>query len=449
MEDSLIDVGRVEMVPVEKITVSDRAREVMGDLDGLEFSMRESGLTTPLTFKFEKDGSYSLLAGERRFTVLKQNEVTHIPGRIYDRELTELEIKVIEKAENFYRKDWEYYELDKLTLEITQMQQELKGVKAPGPNADGWGLADTGEMLGGITKAAVSQSIKRAEAREIFPELFENCRTASDASKILKKVNETMIKGAIAEKLKANTANTTLHELSKCYIVKSFFEGVKDIPDGIMHLVEIDPPYAIALKDAKKTEGESQYSLEEYNEIPAEYYMDGNPDGSWRGMNEVFKQCYRVMSSHSWLLCWFAPEPWFDKIYQAIINAGFETTRMCPIWTKPTGQSKRPEMHLPNSYEMFFYTWKGRPAIAKACSGNQFNYAPVPAQQKTHPTERPIDLMVDVYETFAFPGSRIFIPFLGSGVGILAAHRLGMVPLGFDLSKSNKDSFLVKANEIR
>ena len=445
----MIDVGRVEMVPVNMITVSDRAREEMGDLDGLEESMKESGLTTPLTFKFSEPDKFELLAGERRFTILKRNGVEFIPGRIYDRDLTDLEIKIIEKAENFYRKDWEYYELDKLTLEITKMQQEIHGVKAPGPGGDGWGLADTGEMLGGTTKAHVSQSIKRAEAREVFPELFENCKTASDATKVLKKVSEAMVKGAIAEKLESSPSNTPLHELSKCYIVRSFFEGVKEIPNEIMHLVEIDPPYAINLHQAKKIEGESKYSLEEYNEIPIEYYIDGSPDGSWRGMKEVFRECYRVMAQHSWLLCWFAPEPWFNEIYQAIIDTGFETTRMCPIWIKPSGQSKRPEMHLPNSYEMFFYAWKGRPAIAKARSGNQFHYSPVPVQQKTHPTERPIELMKDIYETFAFPGSRIFIPFLGSGVGILAAHQLGMAPIGFDLSKSNKDSFLIKANEIK
>lgn len=444
-----IDVGRVEMVPVEKIILGERAREVMGDLDGVEFSMRESGLISPLAFRyFPNSDKYLLLAGERRYTVLSRNSVPLIPGRIYDHDLTELEMKMIEKAENFHRKDMEYYELDCLTLEIHKMQQSLHGVKAPGPSGDGWGIANTGDMLGGVTKAAVSQSIKRAEARETFPELFGNCRTASDASKILKKVNEVMIKDIIAQKLESNTSNTTLHELSKCYSVKSFFDGVKKIPDGIMHLVEIDPPYAIDLRNAKKSDGESQYILNDYNEIPAEHYINGEPDGLWQGMNKVFQECYRVMSNHSWLLCWFAPEPWFNDIYHAIINAGFQTTRMCPIWTKITGQSKRPEMHLPNSYEMFFYAWKGRPAIARSRSNNIFNYPSIPPQQKTHPTERPLDLMVDIYETFAFPGSRILIPFVGSGVGIFAAHKLGMAPVGFDLAKSNKDSFLVKANAM-
>jgi len=114
--------------------------------------------------------------------------------------------------------------------------------------------------------------------------------------------------------------------------------------------------------------------------------------------------CIQRMLPRLWLItlgliCWFAPEPWFAEIYKSILSAGFETTRMCPVWTKPSGQSKRPEMHLPNSYEMFFYAWKGRPAIAKARSTNVFNFPPVPAQQKTHPTERPIELMRDIYET--------------------------------------------------
>jgi site-specific DNA-methyltransferase (adenine-specific) len=166
-------------------------------------------------------------------------------------------------------------------------------------------------------------------------------------------------------------------------------------------------------------------------------------------MKQVFKECYRVMAEHSWLLCWFGPEPWFNDIYLAIKAAGFETTRMCPIWTKPSGQTKRPEMHLPNSYEMFFYAWKGRPAIARQRPNNIFNYSPVPSQQKTHPTERPIDMMKDIYETFAFPGSRILIPFLGSGNGLIAAHQVGMTGIGFDLGKGFRDSFLVKVHGMK
>lgn len=442
-----INIGEVGMVPIEHITIDDRAREVMGDLDGLETNMKESGLISPLAVMREADGSYRLLAGERRFTVLARNEIKVIPVRIYDEGLTDIEKKIIEKSENFFRKDMEFWEMDKLTLEITRMQQEIKGVKGPGPVQGGWSLEDTGEMMGGVSKSMVSDSIKRAEVRAAFPDLFDKCKTASDATKIIKKMDEAVIKAAIAQGIEERKDGTAIGQLSNAFVIKSFFEGIKEIPDGIFHMAEIDPPYAIDLRDQKKSEGESQYTLEDYNEVSKSTYMDGDEEG-WLGMHEVLKQCYRTMADHSWLICWFGPEPWFTDIYNAIIGAGFETTRMCGIWTKRTGQTKQPETRLANAYEMFFYAWKGKPALNKQGRSNIFDSLPVNPQSKTHPTERPIDLMRELYDTFAFPGSRVLIPFLGSGNGLLAAHQLGLSAMGFELSKGYKDSFLVKAHNM-
>jgi len=450
-----ISVGRVGMVPISSIIVaSDRAREDMGDLLSMENNMKEIGLITPLAVKDNNDNTYLLLAGERRYTIIKKHngEDSEAPVRIFDHELSELEIKIIEKSENFYRKDMEYWEMDRLTLEIHRMQQELHGeVSAPGPGASGWGMSNTAEMIGGVSKATVSLAVKRAELREACPEAFEGCKTAADALKMIKKMDEAVIKQVIAKQVETKNANdsgTVLAKLAKSYIIESCFEGIKKIPAGVFHLVEIDPPYAIKLMEQKRSEGESQYQKESYNEIPAEIYIDGDPKGAWKGMRVLLKECYRVMTDHSWLLCWFAPEPWFDPMYQAIKEAGFETTRMCPEWVKPSGQTKQPERRLPNSYEMFFYAWKGQPAIAKQRSGNTFNYSPVPAQQKSHPTERPIEMMKDIYSTFAFEGSRVLIPFLGSGSGLIASHQLGMTGIGFELTKAYRDSFLVKANSM-
>jgi DNA modification methylase len=437
-----IAVGKVGMVPLDLIIVSDRARQELGDLDGLESSLKESGLIQPLAMRLLEDGMYKLLAGERRYTVLKRNNVELVPARIYEEDLSEIEMKIIEKSENFYRKDMEYYEFDKLTAEIHQMKQELHGVAMPGPGNSGWGAKDTTEMLGYASAATVTEAIKRAEAREAFPELFDNCKSASDASKVLKKLDEAVVKQAIAQKLESSNTETSIHDLSKRFIIKDFFEGVKEIPDNIMHLVEIDPPYGIDLRNQKKKDGESQYILDNYNEVDKQDYPTF--------LKKLFTECYRVMSQHSWLVCWFAPEPWFEIIHNAIESAGFETSRMCGIWAKTgSGQNMNPSTRLSNNYEMFFYAWKGTPALNKAGHGNVFHFAPVPPSQKTHPTERPPELMKELYETFAFPGSRVLIPFLGSGNGILAANELGMSAIGFELSKGYKDSFLVKAHLMK
>ena len=450
-----ISVGRIGMIPLSSIIVEDRTRVELGDLNGLEENMKASGLISPLAVKDNQDGTYRLLAGGRRFMILLRNNVEKVPVRIFDKDLSDIEMKIIEKAENLHRKELEYYEMDKLTLEIHRMQEQLHGVvSAPGPGQIGWSMGDTGDMIGGVSTATISQAIKRAKLRETLPEAFEDCKTASDALKIIKKMDEAVVKQVIAKQIETTNANSTtspLARLAKSYIIKNCFEGIKEIPAGVFHLVEIDPPYAINIMKQKKSVGESRYIKKDYNEISENIYMDGDGDVNeeWKGMKTLFKECYRVMTDHSWLICWFGMHPWFEDIYKAITNAGFESTRLCGIWTKPSGQTKRPEMFLANAYETFFYAWKGRPTINKAGRSNIFNYSPIFSQNKVHPTERPIELMKDIYNTFASQGSRVLIPFLGSGNGLLAANELGMTGIGFELTKSYHDSFLIKINSMK
>lgn len=443
----MIAVGRVGMVERVSITVEDRIRQEMGDLLSLEENMKDTGLIQPLAVKDNGDGTYRLLAGGRRYLVLEKNNVQLIPVRIFEGDLSPLQMKVIEKSENFFRKDMEWFELDQLTAEIHSMQQTIHGVAAPGPGSIGWTGQDTADMIGQKSPQAVYDAIKRHEAREAFPELFDGCKTASDASKVLKKIDVAIVKQKIAQDIEANKVESNVTQLAKCFIVRSCFEAIPDIPNEVIHFIEIDPPYAVGLMDQKKKEGESQYVTDDYNEIGDSDYMNGSMDGKWKGMNYLFQECYRVMAPHSWLVCWFGPEPWFEEIYRAIKKAGFGSTRLCGIWTKGgPGQNMNPSIRLSNSYEMFFYAWKGNPALNKPGRSNNFEFPPVPAQSKTHPTERPVELMKEIYDTFAFAGSRVLIPFLGSGNGILAANQLGMSAFGFELSKAYKDSFLVKAH---
>lgn len=440
----MINVGEVAMISIHKIEIGPRAREEMGDLESLEDNMKQSGLISPLAVRknADKDKPYLLLAGERRYGILFKNKVEQIPVRIYPSDITEIEIRSIELAENFHRKDFEWHEHDNLVRDIHSLQQEIHGEKISTlADASGWGMKDTGKLVG-KEKGTISTAIKRAEAREAFPELFDKCKTQSDASKVLKKLDEEIVKDVLVQKIAAQKIDTDKKTLMDSYVLKDFFEFVQEVPDEYFHLVEIDPPYAINIDGSKKgSSAKKDYAYgETYNEISAENYSEF--------LYQTLKVCYAKMTEHSWLIFWFAPEPWFEIVYQEILTAGFECRRMCGIWTKGTGQSKRPEIHLANSYEMFFYAWKGRPALARPGSSNEFNHKPVPSQYKTHPTERPVELTNDIYSTFAWPGSRILIPFLGSGNGLLSAKELGMTAIGTDLTKSYRDSFLIKVYKM-
>ena len=86
----MIDVGEVAMIGTDSIVVTDRARGEMGDLEEFEANMKQRGLISPLAVKTNTDGTYELLAGERRFRILSKNEVEVIPCRIFDSSKTRI-----------------------------------------------------------------------------------------------------------------------------------------------------------------------------------------------------------------------------------------------------------------------------------------------------------------------------------------------------------------------
>ena len=437
-----IKVGEVAMISLSSIKVSDRIRSEYGDLEGLEGSLKSNGLIQPLAVVDLGNGEYQLLAGERRYKCLAKNNVTTIPVRLYPSDITDLEKKSIELGENFFRKDMEYWEYDRLIEDIHNLKIEIHGKRiSPAPDAPGWTQEKTADLMG-ITRPAVTTALKRAAAREALPDIFTGCMTQKDANRVLDKLTESAIKEALAKKIEQSMpSSSVLQRLSQSYILEDFFTGIAKVPDSSVHLVEIDPPYGIDLQSLKKQEGPTGTTdLGSYNEVDATDYVVF--------MSKVLKESYRVMTDHSWLICWFAPEPWAEIIYQLITSAGFKTTRLTAFWPKGSGQSKNPTIRLANSDERFYYASKGSPALARPGHTNEFRHAPVPSQKKIHPTERPIELMKDIYSTFTWEGSRLLIPFLGSGSGLIAAHELKINAFGYELSSAYRDAFLLRVNSL-
>lgn len=437
-----IDVGTVAKVSISSIICEDRTRQDLGDLDGQENSMRKVGMAQPLAVMDLGNDQYKLLAGGRRLAILQRTGTPEVTIRIYPPNLSSLEQKAVELAENFWRKDMEFHEYDRLIKDIHDLETEIHGKRiSPAPDAPGWTQEKTADLMG-ITRPAVTTALKRAAAREALPDIFTGCMTQKDANRVLDKLTESAIKEALAKKIEQSMpSSSTLQRLSQSYILEDFFTGVAKIPDGSVHLVEIDPPYGIDLRSLKKQEGPAESTdLGDYNEVDAVDYTSFMP--------KVLKEAYRVMTEHSWLICWFGPEPWAEIVYQWIIDAGFKTTRLTAFWPKGSGQSKNPTIRLANSDERFYYASKGLPALARPGHTNEFRHAPVPSQKKIHPTERPIELMKDIYSTFTWEGSRLLIPFLGSGSGLIAAHELKINAFGYELSSAYRDAFLLRVNSL-
>ena len=441
-------------ISLDDIKVGKRFREDLGNLDALATSISKDGMIHPIAVcKNSGERPYRLAAGGRRFAALKylckKNKIPNtISCRVIPGNIAELQLRVIEFAENMYRKSMTWQEECNIKAHIQTLQQQIHGVKtSTSPDAPGWSLTDLSKMTG-KSKGSLSGDISMANLMKDTPEIdWTKFKTKNDAQKAIKHAKKTVKQSIDAEQaiISLGQGESKIKKLVDSYHIKDFFLGVSDIGDATMDFVEIDPPYGIHLELQKK-----DYSYSGYNEISVKDYPEF--------MQRTFRESFKVLKPNSWMVCWFGPEPWFEKIYQWIENAGFKTRRIPGIWVKgvlddngelsATGQTMQPDQILANGYEMFFLARKGLPTLNKPGASNVFGYKPIVGVQKVHPTERPIDMISDVLTTCAHSGSNVLVPFAGSGNTLIAAAQNNMIPVGFDLSKEYHESYIIKVHRL-
>ncbi len=436
---------RLDIVHIDNIIVPEgRTREDFGNIDDLAYSIAQEGIISPLAVMDNDDGTYTLLGGERRHKACIKAEIVDIPIRIYDNNLDEYDMKLIELSENIYRKDFTWQEEVDLKTAVHELHILKFGVKETTrkgePEEVGWSLTDTANFLN-ESKGLLSMDINLSKQLKQIPELKE-CKNKNEARKLVNAIQATMVEEEIAHRITQRnikgSGNDAKRKLMDNYIVHDFFLGVKDVPDNSVHIVEIDPPYAINLKDIKKHEGvinEASY----YNEVPEGDYIPF--------MMNTIQEAYRVLSHDGWLILWFGQHPWFPIMYEILTKIGFKTRMITGIWKKGSGQTMQPSMYLANDYEMFFYARKDGGTISKQGRGNIFDFPPVASAKKSHMTERPIELIEEIFKTFGWTGCRVMVPFLGSGNSLLAAHNLGMDCFGYELSPEYKNKYIIRVND--
>jgi len=444
---------KLDYIPLSQIDFGDRARKVYESIGTFASDIKRRGMICPIAVHDRKDTTprYMLLAGGRRVRAAEILCMETVPAHIYDHALSKPEMKAIELSENLQREKLTWSESCLLKKEIHDLQISIHGEKlSRDKDAPGWTKQLTAQMIG-ESPANLSRDLKLAETLLIVPELGAT-KTKDEARKLLTKVGTDIIKKekvAVIIKKQATTAVTTIRQnIIDNYIVlpekedpleSGFFEGVAKLKPNMIDLVEIDPPYGIDYPDAKKVStGSSRITTYGYNEIDSEIYQEF--------MRKTISESHRVMKDGAWLIVWFSTHLWFEVVADAIRLAGFDFMTLPAIWTKPAGQTQQPNLYLASTYETFFYARKGTARINKPGRGNNFNFKPVSPSLKTHPTERPIELMQEILDTFGRPGDRVLVPFLGSGNTILAAANLHMNAFGYELTEDYKNDFVIRVH---
>lgn len=100
-------VGR--MIPIDKVIPNpEQPRTEFGDLGELTASIREKGVLEPLLVRPNEDGTFMIVAGERRWRASKDAGLTEIP--CIEMQLDEQGVAEIALIENLQRKDLNIWE---------------------------------------------------------------------------------------------------------------------------------------------------------------------------------------------------------------------------------------------------------------------------------------------------------------------------------------------------
>lgn len=417
-------------IKISDIIIKDRMRKDLGSLEELAQSILTKGLIQPITV----NKNLELIAGERRIEASRLAGLNTILAIIRDSDSEDsMEVELIE---NVCRKDMKW---DEVADGVRAFHEYKKA------HTKDWRLKDTADYLG-RSIGGVHGMLEISNLMQAVPEIRES-ENAFAARKALAKLERRVsIETAREDHKKQVQIESPLKYANSHYKIGDAITGMEELAElykkmdqlSPINFAEVDPPYGIDLNLTKAVdENNSNFDLIEYNEVDAEEYLDF--------LARTIKALYNCLAAKAWVVFWFGPT-WFHEVKSLLQAVGFIVNDMPGIWPKPYGQTAAPNYNLGNAYEMFFICRKGNIEIVKKGRLNIFDFAPVPPQEKYHPTQRPIDLIKELINTFYYPRGTMIIPFLGSGASLLAAYGEGVPAFGWDLSEDYKTEFLKRVD---
>lgn len=411
----------------DEIIVEGRSRKTFEKIEELAESIKTIGQIHPIRITADD----KLIAGERRLRACKLAGV-QVDTVIWEN-CTARELKEIELRENLDRDDMPWADRVAGLAELDALKKEEFGEAKAGRSEVGWSLADTAALVNS-TKSTVHKDLEMAAALKAFPELAAS-KNQHEATKKMKRLTEKL---AIAELASRRKLVATDHSIvaNENFIIGDAFSGLKSLASESVDFANVDTPYGIDLTEQKKIQSE-QRTDDDYEEWPVEAYLEN--------ITFVTRECFRILKDNRWMLFWYGQE-WYMQVRAVLENAGFKVDKIPAVWYGGAGgaQTMAPEYNLGRCYEQFFICRKGDPILVKRGRPNVFAYDKMAPQNKIHPTEKPIELMDELYATFVLPGQTCVSPFIGSGNDGRSAYKHGCQWFGFDFNEDVKNRFLLR-----
>lgn len=183
-------------------------------------------------------------------------------------------------------------------------------------------------------------------------------------------------------------------------------EVLKTVPANHVDFVLTDPPYLVGYKDR---EGRS---------------IKNDIESDW--LKPAFRQVFRVLKADSLCVSFYG---WSktDLFYEAWKAAGF---RIVGHITFPKRYASNTRL-MRYSHENAYLLAKGNPKTPAHPIGDVIDWTY--SSNSLHPTQKPLNVLTPLIETFCPRGGLVLDPFAGSGSTLVAARSIGRRYLGIEL----------------
>lgn len=406
----LLSLAAIQLAPNRQ-----RKEFNIDELMELGESIESKGLFHPLVVRQEGEGSWWLVAGERRMRAVSDlyelgKEIRYDGSAVPTGfvpcvslgDLAPLEREEAELEENIRRVDLTWQERAAATARLSNLRnQQAAASGLPTPSV----AAISQEVRG--SSEGVNQETTRREiivAKHLNDPEVRAAKTVNDAFKVLRRKEETRKNVELAAEV-----GLTFSGASHSLVNADSLEWLVSCPAEQFDVILTDPPYGMGADEFGDSGGKA---------AGAHSYEDSV---------EIFETCLaaavthfgRVTKSQAHLY-WFCDIDKFHTSRAAFEAAGWWVHRTPIIWHKMNGSRVPWPEHGPQrKYEILLYAVKGKKPVTRiypdiiSCSSDD---------NLGHAAQKPVALYQQLLQRSVRPGDSVLDCFGGTGPILPAAH---------------------------
>lgn len=427
-------------IEMSLITVGERFRKDLGDIESLAASIKTHGLLHPIVITRDELAP-ELVVGARRLAACKLLGWTFIKATYYQTTDDAKSLVPAIAAENIDRKDYTPSEIYHASRSLLAEEEDAaKKRRESGKPAGGTAQIPQGRQKRkkaplAKDRAAESVGTNRSQLQRIEKVVEAAKANPGKYGDIVKTMDETgNVAGAVRE-LKALERGERIKEQSRKVRAEKgkpqdhklyFSDNLLMVPNNSVDLVCSDPPYNIS------TAGVIAFAYEDRKSMSNDFgEWDWTPEAEYiEQLDKWSAEFYRVLREGGTALA-FTSEAYMSYFRAALIKAGFKFKNTL-IWARPNPKPKPDKTSYVAACDFILFAVKGEAHTFNYTKHNEMlSYINMPSANGTeraawgHSTQKPLELIKKLITVSSNPGDIVLDPFAGSGTTGEACQQTG------------------------